>query len=100
MNKAGLQAIQQWLKDEESSAPTRDWRSRARCAGQGIDPEAFFPEKVEDAIVPLKICRRCPVRAECGENREPHGIWGGLTESQWRAVARRRMVEAGGRAAA
>jgi WhiB family redox-sensing transcriptional regulator len=36
------------------------------------------------------ICAECPVRAECLDYalsiREPHGIWGGLTEAERRLL--------------
>ena len=36
------------------------------------------------------ICARCPVRGECLDFalrvREPHGIWGGFTEIERRAL--------------
>lgn len=58
-----------------------EWRERALCAQ--TDPEAFFPEKGGSVREAKKVCRRCPVRAECladaVAHREQWGIWGGLT---------------------
>ena len=44
----------------------------------------------------MKLCRDCPIIAECLagaiENREKFGVWGGLTETQRRALRRRRVA--------
>lgn len=48
------------------------------------DPEAFFPEKGENAKDAKKICGLCDVRRECLEwalrTDERYGVWGGETE--------------------
>jgi hypothetical protein len=57
------------------------WREEARC--RDLDSYLFFPDMVEDAVVPLRVCRLdggCPVRAQCLEVAEEWGIWGGTTE--------------------
>ena len=73
------------------------WHLKAACRG----PESvlFFPpsapERREDREAretkAKQICRVCPVRSDCRDFalrvREPHGIWGGLTE-----VERRRLL--------
>jgi WhiB family redox-sensing transcriptional regulator len=76
------------------------WQHRAGCRGE--DAEMFFApnyferkEEKEDREVQAKtICARCPVRDECLEyalrNREPHGIWGGLNESERKSLIRSR----------
>ncbi|MFG2045033.1 WhiB family transcriptional regulator, partial [Dactylosporangium sp. NPDC048998] len=42
----------------------------------------------------LLVCAQCPIRARCRRyaigNREPYGIWGGMTEQQRAALLRRR----------
>lgn len=67
-----------------------DWRDDALCAE--VDGDAFFPEKGGSTQTPKAVCARCPVRAECLdyalENREPHGVWGGLGENERRALVR------------
>ena len=74
----------------------RDWRAQAACVGTA--PERFFPVAeagpVLDAQVTAAkaICARCPVRAECLTEalaRIPHGIAGGLTEDERRALRHR-----------
>ena len=68
------------------------WQVKAACRG----PQAavFFPpphferkdEKLERESRAKAICRTCPVRRPCLDYairiREPHGIWGGLSESE------------------
>jgi len=72
------------------------WHLNAACRG----PESmlFFPpsapERREDRDArearAKQICLSCAVRSECLEFavrvREPHGIWGGLTEAERRAL--------------
>jgi WhiB family redox-sensing transcriptional regulator len=76
------------------------WQVRASCRG----PQAavFFPpsqferkdEKLERERRAKEICTSCVVRADCLEYaldiREPHGIWGGLNESERKQLLARR----------
>ena len=68
-----------------------DWQDAAVCAS--VDPELFFPEKGGSTADAKRVCRACPVRAECLEfalaNDERFGIYGGLSERQ-----RRRLKDA------
>lgn len=76
------------------------WQSAAACRGPSAS--AFFPpaagERKEDKArreaTAKAICAACPVRIECLEYaleiREPHGIWGGLNESERRILLARR----------
>jgi len=70
------------------------WQSSAACRGpQGA---VFFPppvterkrEKLAREARAKAICRECPVVAECLDYaisiREPHGVWGGLSEKERR----------------
>ena len=73
-----------------------DWRHRAACLSE--DPELFFPigntgpalAQIEEA---KKVCARCEVRAECLawalEAGQDHGVWGGMSEDERRAIKRR-----------
>jgi len=53
-----------------------------------------YPERKEERDAreakAKAICAECPVRAECLDYaldiREPHGIWGGLTEAERRLL--------------
>ena len=68
------------------------WQLRAAC--RGPDASLFFPpshferkdEKEERETLAKSICRTCPVKRECLDYalriREPHGIWGGLNETE------------------
>jgi len=68
------------------------WTTRAACAE--TDPEAFYPAKGASTVAAKAVCTRCPVRGECLaealERRERHGVWGGLSEPERRALLRRR----------
>lgn len=67
---------------------TPAWMAEAPCAQ--TDPEAFFPEKGGTAAPGKKVCRDCPVRAECLdyalEHDERFGVWGGLSERERRRL--------------
>jgi WhiB family redox-sensing transcriptional regulator len=72
------------------------WHLQASC--RGPEAQLFFPpavgERREDRDLrearAKVICNACSVRADCLEFalrvREPHGIWGGLTESERRPL--------------
>jgi WhiB family transcriptional regulator, redox-sensing transcriptional regulator len=73
-----------------------DWRHKAACLEE--DPELFFPIgntgpallQIEEA---KQVCRRCVVRDACLqwalEAGQDHGVWGGLSEDERRALKRR-----------
>ncbi len=73
-----------------------DWRHHALCRNE--DPELFFPigtagpaaVQVEQAKV---VCQRCPVVSDCLtwaiETGQDNGVWGGTSEDERRALARR-----------
>ena len=77
-----------------SERVTADWWQHAACRGQ--DPTPWFADgssveraewrtrKVQLQRHAKMVCRACPVAADClahaVEQREPFGIWGGLTE--------------------
>ena len=79
------------------------WQFRAACRGE--DSALFFApnyfEKREQKNAretrARAFCARCEVREVCLEYalgiREPHGIWGGLNESERRAIVRSRERE-------
>ena len=64
------------------------WRELAAC--RGADLNLFFPERGESAGPARQVCAACPVRQPCLDyaitNRITHGIWGGLTERERRAL--------------
>lgn len=71
-----------------------DWMTDAACIE--IGPEAFFPSPVSNgpnraANKATRICHsQCPVEADCLQyalaNELEHGIFGGLTERERRAL--------------
>ncbi|WP_406191372.1 MULTISPECIES: WhiB family transcriptional regulator [unclassified Streptomyces] len=73
-----------------------DWRRNAVCTG--IDPDLFFPIG-NTGLALLQIdeaktfCRRCPVIVQCLrwalESNQHHGVWGGRSEEERRAIKRR-----------
>lgn len=81
------------------------WQFDAACRGE--DSSLFFApnhferygEKESREARAKAICARCPVRSECLEYalriREPHGVWGGLNETERRQVLRERALRAG-----
>lgn len=73
------------------------WQHRGAC--RSVDTEVFFPptsyepkaEREAREAAAKAICSDCQVRVECLEwslaIQEPHGVWGGLSESE-----RRRLI--------
>ena len=81
---------------EEKEPPAMDWRHRSACLDE--DPELFFPiGNTGPAILQIEeakqVCRRCEVREQCLawalEAGQDHGVWGGLSEDERRALKRR-----------
>jgi WhiB family transcriptional regulator, redox-sensing transcriptional regulator len=76
------------------------WQIKAAC--RGPESRVFFPptwperrdERDARESRAKAICNDCAVRVACLDYalqiREPHGIWGGLTENERRAVLDRR----------
>lgn len=75
-----------------------DWRSRAACAAQAND--LFFPaenrrtqDDLDDTREAKILCGRCEVRRDCLvsalRDDVPHGVWGGLTTRERRALKKR-----------
>lgn len=71
-----------------------DWLAQARC--QDRDAEIFFVRGAAKARRAQNICGSCTVRQECLEyamsEEIEFGVWGGLTERQRRALARRSTI--------
>ncbi len=76
------------------------WEVKAACRG----PQAavFFPpshlerrdERLARERAAKAICDHCPVRRPCLDEslriREPHGVWGGLSETERKQLLDRR----------
>ena len=95
------------LAAERLTEPT--WRIDAQCRSKNA-VHFFAPPHVEckqdrqrREAAARALCAGCPVRTPCLEYaldvREPHGIWGGLTQLERRRLTRRRAAEAQGRTA-
>ncbi|MGH8898546.1 MAG: WhiB family transcriptional regulator [Egibacteraceae bacterium] len=77
-------------------APSTDWQEHGLCRARDASvffPPAHFehkPERVAREAKAKAICARCPVRTECLDwalaTKEPHGVWGGYSESERRQI--------------
>jgi len=86
-----------------AGAPSTEWQEDGLCRVSDASvffPPAHFEHKPERKAREAKakaICARCPVRIQCLKwalaTREPHGVWGGYTESE------RRQIQMGKRSA-
>jgi WhiB family redox-sensing transcriptional regulator len=65
----------------------RAWVAKALCIT--ADPDELFVRGAAQRKA-VAICRHCPVVQECAadalDNQVEHGIWGGMTERQRRAL--------------
>ncbi|NUS44586.1 MAG: WhiB family transcriptional regulator [Mycobacteriaceae bacterium] len=79
------------LNREALTSTTDAWRRAAICAQ--TDPEIFFPELGGSVREAKRLCARCPVRRDCLahalQNREHHGVWGGLSDNERRQLVHR-----------
>lgn len=84
---------------------SRGWQFEAECCGEDTAlffAPHYFEKRAEKDAREAKakvLCARCPVREPCLvyalRIREPHGVWGGLNETERRQVLRQRPVRAG-----
>lgn len=62
-----------------------DWVAEAACAELTHVPWFYSDDPIEIKMA-KEVCARCPVREQCLEfaraNREPFGVWGGLTPEE------------------
>ncbi|WP_394816602.1 WhiB family transcriptional regulator [Streptomyces lancefieldiae] len=67
------------------------WSDHTAC--RAADPEELFADGAGQNRSKA-ICFGCPVRTECLahalDNRVEHGVWGGMTKRERRALLRRR----------
>lgn len=75
-----------------------DWQMHGSC--RGVDSSVFFhPDgergraRAQREARAKEMCRECPVLRQCRSHalavNEPYGIWGGLSETERDALARR-----------
>lgn len=79
-----------------SALHIEEWQARAAC--RGPHSSVFFPpptferkeEKLQREARAKEICQTCSVKRDCLDYavriREPHGIWGGLNETERKAL--------------
>jgi WhiB family redox-sensing transcriptional regulator len=62
------------------------WADRAAC--RNADTELFFATDDISVAAARRLCRPCPVRAQCADYAlclpDLTGIWGGMTETERR----------------
>ncbi len=91
------------MRELASRTPGRsDWRALGACRHE--DPELFFPiiasgPGLVQTDRAKSVCARCPVRAEClqfaVQTVQDHGVWGGTSEEERRALRRPSRARAG-----
>ncbi len=90
-----LRAVDQRNADEA-------WRTRGTC--RTVDPETFFPAPNEPSAGAVALCGTCDVQGPCLawalRAGDCHGVWGGTTPRERRAmlVAWRERVQPNGEA--
>jgi WhiB family redox-sensing transcriptional regulator len=75
------------------------WQAKAACRGPQASlffPPSHFERKDDKELREARakaICATCPVRRSCLDYalriREPHGVWGGLSEVERRVLLSR-----------
>ena len=90
------------MAERRTAERIRGWQMDAACRGE--DASLFFApnyferreEKEAREAGAKAYCARCAVCEPCLEYalaiREPHGVWGGLNETERRQLLRRRLV--------
>jgi WhiB family redox-sensing transcriptional regulator len=68
------------------------WQRYGACRGESI--EAFIPGKGGNFAIARQLCAGCTVRQECFDfamaDEDVVGMWGGMTEREWRRMRERR----------
>jgi WhiB family redox-sensing transcriptional regulator len=69
------------------------WAVDALCAQIGESDAIFFPEMGGSTTAAKRICRRCPVAAQCLQyalqHREQFGVWGMTSPNERQRLGRR-----------
>lgn len=72
-----------------------EWMERGRC--RGIDPNLFYSTESEDIERAIGVCATCEVVDKCLDyaldTRQDHGVWGGTSEKDRRAIIKERRSE-------
>ena len=74
--------------------PAQGWAAQAAC--RGLDVRPFYPDSGNRSAPALRVCSDCVVRAACLEHAltvgERHGVWGGKSEDERRAISQTRRA--------
>lgn len=70
------------------------WHKGALCAQ--VDPELFFPEPGGSVATAKRVCRGCPVRADClacalNTVPRPEGVWGATSQEDREKLHREKV---------
>ncbi|HUY43826.1 MAG TPA: WhiB family transcriptional regulator [Acidimicrobiales bacterium] len=69
-----------------------EWMADGKC--RDYPAEVFFPRDGLGVLAAQRICKTCPVMAQCLEyalaQHVDHGVWGGCSERERRRLARER----------
>ena len=71
-----------------------EWKEEGKC--KSIDSRLFFSEIQSQIREALNACMNCCVKDQCRDyaiTNQEHGVWGGTTERQRRAILRRMRFE-------
>lgn len=78
------------------SGMDNEWMDDGACVGEPV--ELWFPDGAasgDGTALARTVCQTCPVRAECLEWAltvpEEHGMWGGKSARERRAIRRQRQ---------
>lgn len=80
------------------TGPKQTWTSDAACADPQVDPDIFHAPVYDKLEIrrAQAVCGTCPVAQQCLkwalDEKEPHGIYGGLTSPQRRSLLRKRRA--------
>ena len=76
------------------SGSEQDWRVRGECADR--NPDMWFSTAGKNVREAKRLCRMCVVRREClafaVESAIPHGVWGGMSETERRGLRPHRLA--------
>lgn len=87
------------MADTKRLPPSNDdrWEWQRQAACRSMENSDFFPPEGERGpprarreAEAKRVCHECPVQLQCRRHaltaREPHGVWGGLTQSEREAI--------------
>ena len=90
-SQAEREALQPMQEGEAGSdGGLAGWRKDAHCLD--ADSSVFFPGRGESLLPAKRICSPCPVALDCLqfaiETGSSEGVWGGMSTTERRAIAR------------